>query len=92
MKGIFDIFFKKVMIMNRLLTGDNLLKSHVLPIDEQLCTRGCRCNEDREHLFVSCNFFLAIFGMLFAVGRRFFGIFSESNCTSKPVLLLQRFL
>ena len=29
----------------------------MLLIDEQLCTRGCRCNEDRDHLVVSCDFF-----------------------------------
>jgi len=53
---------------NRLPNRANLLRRHVLPIEEQVCTGGCRCYEDMDNLFVSCEFLFATFGMLFAIG------------------------
>ena len=52
------------LLLNRLPTRDDLLRRHVLPIDEQLCTEGCGNNEDRNHLFVSCDFFGSIWFMI----------------------------
>lgn len=36
---------------------DNLVQHRVLSSNDQTCTGGCGMNEDREHQFVTCDFY-----------------------------------
>jgi len=37
--------------------GDNLVWGSVLSRNDQICTGGCGLNEDKDHLFVTCDFY-----------------------------------
>jgi len=44
------------MLLNRILTKDNLLKRGAINNNNCLCLGGCGVNEDRHNLFVKCDF------------------------------------
>jgi len=42
--------------LNRIPTKDNLLRRTVVPLDDCYCIEGCGVVEDRNHLFVQCEY------------------------------------
>jgi len=45
------------LFRNRLPTKDNLLRRHVLHLDNITCVGGCGSLENAEHLLLGCDFF-----------------------------------
>jgi len=45
------------LLLNRIWTKDNLFRRYILAINDTLCSTGCGCVEDRDHLFIQCNFY-----------------------------------
>ena len=50
-------------LQNRIPVEENLLRRHALSINDQLCTSGRGCKEDRDNLFISCAFYIVIFSI-----------------------------
>jgi len=60
--------FAWCLFRDKLPTTDNLTKIHILHPNVHLCVGGCGLIEDEKHLFLSCDFFSAIGGMVFLTG------------------------
>jgi len=52
------------LLLNRILTKDNLFKRGVIQYNNQRYMGDCGFNEDIDHLFVTCNFFGNIRGLV----------------------------
>lgn len=53
------------LLQNRIVTKDNLVRRHVLTINDHLCTGRCGCIEDTNHLFVSCVFYSNLWYLIY---------------------------
>ncbi|RHN59920.1 putative reverse transcriptase zinc-binding domain-containing protein [Medicago truncatula] len=58
------VLFAWRLLRDRLPTKDNLIRRHVMGIDDQFCV-GCGEVETSSHLFLHCNLFGAIWNYIF---------------------------
>jgi len=52
------------MLLNCILTKDNLRERRSLDLNEQNYTTGCGLIEDKDYLFVKCNFYGRIWSLI----------------------------
>ena len=60
------------LFCNQLLTKDNLVRRHVLDIDDNVCVGGCGSQETANHLLFCCDTFLQHLVLDFSVARHLF--------------------
>jgi len=56
------------LILNHVPTKNNLVQRRILALNDQNCSANCGMNEDKDHLFVKCDFVLVDFRLLFLAG------------------------
>jgi len=52
------------LLLNRILTKDNLVRRHILAATNILCSNDCGCLEDIDHLFLQCDFFGRLWSLI----------------------------